>query len=909
MTDLIGQTEQRDQTGEQTQEQKTAGADSALTEREESIAVEPTPAPAEQPCQLRCEYQLNPLGIDVLQPRLSWWLGDDRPAELQTAYQVLAASHPELLRMDEGDLWDSGRVEGRETVQVEYEGKPLVSGRKVFWKVRCFDSDGLPSPWSEPASFEVGLLEARDWSGRWISAGQVGSRISSVPVPLFGRTFTLKQSVRRARLYVAVRGEAALQLNGEQIGAPSLSGGLPASWVNFDKRVSYHTLDVTDHLRLGENRLAVLLADGCFAGNPGVGGRQQYGDRPELLVELKAGLDDGSQWWLSTDSGWRWQPSWILSSDPARGEAVDGIRRREDWLGEGPGTFGWYPVNQGGRPEEEEVQLCPIRTGSIPSADAVAPIVEGEMVRWQAGTALFEFPEPMSGRARLQVQAADGSAYHIRYALSLDEQGVPLVLGEDAYVALGDEAGETFEASFSAHGFRYVEVSGDLFREDDVRVFAVPSPHRPLQQAFLSTDHARLNQLTDQLTRHLARVQASISTAGLAPEDRISRISEVGPTAGSLLHCFDGVSTVTGWLEQMADAQFPDGGLPAAVPAPPAEDALCTEGPAGSSAALVECLWQLFRSTGDRRLLRRYYPAARRVLAGGLSAAEEFIREDLDADPAYPADLLATAWLYRTARMTARIAGVLGNLSDLENCEELASNIRNAFRRRFVTPDGRLVGDGPHVCALSLQFGLLDRSEQKRARTVLVEAVENTLHEGSDAMNARRALLEVPWLLTGLNSVGRLDLAYRLLLETPVHPEPAQGGRDLNRLVGAGVLEWLLNTLAGFGQSRDLAEDHIAWRHIIVEPKPPLGMGYGGVAGEPPVRAVEASLVTLNGRFESNWQLSEDAFELSVTVPANCTAEVILPDGTSELLDAGRHTLSMSFAEAGDGIPILREVS
>ena len=86
-------------------------------------------------------------------------------------------------------------------------------------------------------------------------------------------------------------------------------------------------------------------------------------------------------------------------------------------------------------------------------------------------------------------------------------------------------------------------------------------------------------------------------------------------------------------------------------------------------------------------------------------------------------------------------------------------------------------------------------------------------------------------------------------------------------------------------------------------------MGYGGVSGEPPVRAVEASLVTLNGRFESNWQLSEDAFELAVLVPANCAAEVILPDGTSEILDAGRHVLSMSFAEAGDGIPILREVS
>ena len=121
-------------------------------EIEATEGAQPAAANAGQPTRLLCEYQHEPLGIDVLQPRLSWWPGDDRPAELQTAYQLLAASHPELLRMDEGDLWDTGRMEGRETAQLEYDGKPLISGRKVFWKVRSFDSDGLPSPWSEPAT-------------------------------------------------------------------------------------------------------------------------------------------------------------------------------------------------------------------------------------------------------------------------------------------------------------------------------------------------------------------------------------------------------------------------------------------------------------------------------------------------------------------------------------------------------------------------------------------------------------------------------------------------------------------------------------------------------------------------------------------------------------------------------------
>lgn len=803
--------------------------------------------------------------------------------------------------MGEGDLWDSGRVEGRETVQVEYDGKPLTSGRKVFWKVRTFDSDGLPSPWSDTAIFEMGLLEPRDWMGRWISAGQVGSRITSVPVPLFGRTFTLKQAVVRARLYLAVRGEAAVQLNGQTLDPRRLQ----AAWVDYGRRTQYHTLDVTDLLVEGENRLAVLLADGWFAGNPGAGGRQQYGDRPEFLVELKVGLNDGSQWWLSTDSGWRWQPSWILSADPTGGEAVDGLRRREDWLGEGPGSFGWYPVNQGERPEEEESVLSPARCASR----SPVAVQEGELVHWQPDrcTALFEFPGPVLGRVRLHLLAPDGGAIRIRYALGLDDAGEPEVVSEDVYVARGDEGGELFEGLFSVHGFRYVEVSGDIYREDAVQAWAVPTDLGLAGTLILDTDHPRINQLTDQLLGHLKRTQAGGSFPALGPADRIGRLGPIGPTLPAQLLCLDSAAAVSAWLERMADAQFPTGAFPAAVPAPPAEDGLSTEGPAGASASFVEGLWQLFLTTGDRQLLRRHYPAARRLLAGSMEAAQEFVREDLDADPAYPADLLATAWLYRMARMTARIAGVLGNLPDLETCEELASNVRNAFRRRFVTPDGRLVGDGAHVCALTLSFGLLDRSEQRRARQVLIDAVEQTLHDGNDAMAARRALLDVPWLLPSLGSIGRLDLAYRLLLDTTVHPEAGSGGRDLNRLIGAGLLEWLSSTLAGFNQSRDLSEHHIGYRHMNIEPKPLLGVGER--MGEPPIRAVDAALVTVNGRYESSWRITDEAFLLTVLVPGNCTAEVILPDGSSRMVDAGQHEFIMPFGEAGDGIPILREVS
>ena len=124
-----------------------------------------------RPVNLRCEYRQNPLGIDTLQPRLSWTLEPTDPkvrGQRQTAYQVLAASSEERLRSDQGDLWDTGKVKSDKSIHVPYEGKPLGSGMQVWWKVRVWDNDGKPSAWSEPAFWSMGLLQAEDWKGKWI---------------------------------------------------------------------------------------------------------------------------------------------------------------------------------------------------------------------------------------------------------------------------------------------------------------------------------------------------------------------------------------------------------------------------------------------------------------------------------------------------------------------------------------------------------------------------------------------------------------------------------------------------------------------------------------------------------------------------------------------------------------------
>ncbi len=127
--------------------------------------------------QLRCEYRVNPLGIDVTQPRLSWVLEAANPAARglkQSAYRVLAAASEQALSAGTGDLWDSGKVDSDQSTQVVYDGKSVGSGIRAFWKVEVWDESGKSSGWSQPALWSMGLLKPEDWKGKWIGRDEAG---------------------------------------------------------------------------------------------------------------------------------------------------------------------------------------------------------------------------------------------------------------------------------------------------------------------------------------------------------------------------------------------------------------------------------------------------------------------------------------------------------------------------------------------------------------------------------------------------------------------------------------------------------------------------------------------------------------------------------------------------------------
>ena len=228
------------------------------------------------PTRLRCESDAEPLGIDTAQPRLSWNIESDDDSvrgRRQTSYQVLAATSPMLLARDEGDLWTSGRVKSGDSTYIPYAGKPLASGQIIFWKVRIWDNAGNVSAWSTVANWTMGQLDPEHWQpAHWISAptavapptslnnGAPGDATKNFASMLLRRDFICKPSIKRAVVFVSGLGHYELSINGKKVGVQLISPG----WTNYRRTVLYDTFDVSNHLRVGENAIGLILGGGMY---------------------------------------------------------------------------------------------------------------------------------------------------------------------------------------------------------------------------------------------------------------------------------------------------------------------------------------------------------------------------------------------------------------------------------------------------------------------------------------------------------------------------------------------------------------------------------------------------------------------------------------------------------------------
>ncbi len=253
------------------------------------------------------------------------------------------ASSPDLLQRDQADLWDSGKVISDQSVLVPYGGEPLGSGARAYWKVRVWGEEG-PTPYSDPAWWELGLLRSEDWRGEWIGASRAYYRGKfPTPAPLFRKEIVLPLPARTARVYIAGLGYYELYVNGRKVGDHVLDPG----FTRYDRRVLYVTYDVTEYLTSGPNMLGVMLGNGWYNSYTVEAGNfndAPWRERPKLLLQLNVTLQDGSSCSLASDGSWEWAEGPVVYDSIRNGEHYDARREATGWCLPRSEDGGWNPV-------------------------------------------------------------------------------------------------------------------------------------------------------------------------------------------------------------------------------------------------------------------------------------------------------------------------------------------------------------------------------------------------------------------------------------------------------------------------------------------------------------------------------------------------------------------------------------
>jgi len=854
---------------------------------------------------LRCEYKVDPMGIDVQKPRLSWQLVIPERGVLQTSYEIRVAQSEADLAQGKL-LWDSGKLPSEASIQVEYGGPGLKSRGIYYWQVRVADNHGHLSDWSQPAHWEMGLLEPADWKAKWITPNLAEDETKSNPAPLLRREFSSGKRVERARLYATAMGLYEMSLNGKRIGDEYLTPG----WPSYDFRYQYQTYDVTNSLENGTNCLAAILGDGWFRGRLAWDDkRNSYGKKVALLAQLVVTYKDGTQQIVGTDDRWKSATGAVLESDIYNGETYDARLEQRGWNEAGFDDSNWQSVTVLQTPKAKLV------APAGPPVKAMEQITPVKVLKTPGGDTVLDMGQNMVGWIRFRVTAPAGTTITLRHAEVLDKAGnfytANLRSAKETirYTAKGVGT-EWFQPHFTFQGFRYVSVSGwpgEVNPEDFTGIVVHSAVTRT---GLFEASNPLLNQLQHNIIWGQKGNFLDVPTDCPQRDERLGWTGDAQVFARTASFNHDTAAFYTKWLKDVALDQQDDGAVPFVIPSVLSHE---TRKGAAASAGWADVAvivpWVLYQSYGDKRILEEQYPSMKawveymRRQAGqkyiwnnGFSFGDWLAFATSKAD--YPGattdkDLIQTAYFARSTTLLAKTADVLGKKEEAAEYAALEAKIVRAFQKEFVTPNGRISSNTQTAYALALAFDLLPVAQRTGAAARLADDVKKFGH-------LTTGFLGTPLLCQVLSDYGYLDLAYMLLNRTeypswlyPVtkgattiwerwdglKPDGSfqdPGMNSFNHYAYGAIGEWMYRVVTGI----ELDESHPGYKHILIQPRPGGGLTFAN-----------ASVESMYGRVASGWKITEGKFTLNVEVPPNTTATVRLPGARLEQVTEGQKPL------------------
>lgn len=864
---------------------------------------------------LEVEHLENPIGLDVVQPRFSWIVDDPSRGAAQSAYQILVSNNPG--NIDE-NIWDSGKVNSSETINISYEGTELQSGEKYFWKLRIWDQDGDAADWSEPRQFQMGLLNPEDWQAEWITTSD-----STVSSPLLRGEFTIQKEIQSATAFVTGVGYYEFYLNGEKVGDHVLDPAM----TDFRKRILYETYDITNQLNEGENAWGLWLGNGAFRLKAEEGRWTWYGMNNQLgtpmgIVQLHIRYKDGSEEVMGTDGTWTTSPSPITYNNVYGGEDYDARLEQDSWNEVGFDDSSWEGVTVVEKPNAiMDSQLMP----PIRIVETIDPPAQTNP---EPGTYLFDLKQNIPGWWRLTVEGDEGTEIKVRGAETLNNELFPKPLEEgdslstdkqyhsnvwSHYILNGDGV-ETYEPRFFYTGFRYVEVQVD--QPENIQSLEIEGQvvHSDLERngSFSSSD-TLLNQI------HEAAIWSQRGNLHGYPTDCPHR--EKGGYNGdgqviaeTSIHDFHMHSLYKKWLNDMKDAQYDNGRIPNTSP-------LLLGGEGGGIAwgsAYILIPWWIYQYYEDMRILEEHFDSMKDYMTYLSDLAsendenpdEDYIINEFGGywdslgeweapvmDRTGPINPLTNTYYWYLDVLTfADIAGVLGREDDRSEYLALADSIKQAFNEKFFLSEQNLYGiEEPYQGYLlfALSGDLVPQENRQAVLDNLIQDIQVT-----SAGHLGTGILGTKHLINVLAEEGREDVIHEVVTKT-TYPswgywiengattlwESWNAESSHNHQMFGTVNEYLYKYLAGIRAPTNKGTS-TGYKEIHIKPYIPDDLDWA-----------EASLETVRGNISSRWERTDNQLTMEITIPPNTTGQVSIPT-----LDWSSVEISESGKTVWDGV-------
>lgn len=846
------------------------------------------------PCELRVNRARSPLGIDDPECAFSWQLAGDGRGLIQTAYRVLVAKGDHVAP-DHADMWDSGWVRSDRQLDVVYSGVPLESRQRYRWMVQVADRDGHETS-SIPESFETAFLRPDEWKARWIGSHDA----KTTPVaPLLRTTFTLDRPIERARAYVSGLGYYELRLNGHRVGRSVLDPG----WTDYRKRVLYSTYDVTDALTEGYNVAGVMLGAGWFR-SPAEAVPSQI--VPQAILELHITLDDGSTVVVCTgDDGWLATTDGpIVENSIYDGETYDARREIAGW-DQSPVLTDPLSTARWSRALEVEPPGGVLQSQPIEPIEVIAELAPVSLSTPSPGVTVVDFGQNIAGWMRLRLDADEGDRIVVRFAELIDEHGfvntanLRTARATDTYIA-GSTGPAVYEPRFTYHGFRYAQIEGYSRTPDRDDVTACVVRSAVTSTGTFECANPVVNAIHEIAVRTESNNLHSVPTDCPQRDERLAWLNDMTVRAEEAVHNFDLVRLYRKWIQDIADAQGQTTGAITDT-APFVRYGRRPADPVSSSYLVVP--WLLYRHFGDSRTMVRHYDGMVRwtdyldslsvdgiieqsAIGDWAPPISESVAGSIGAgavSATTPGALVSTSFQFLNKTLLARMAGVLGREDDRLRFRSDADRIRSAINQRFLDVASGNYGPGNQASnALALYLELPPEGLRSTVMANLIADIE--AHD----FHLTTGNLCTKFMMDVLARDGRADVAFRLLTQE-TYPSwgymVAQGATTMwerwehvtggplaamashdHPMYGA-VDSWMYQMLAGI----TLDDEGAGYRHLRIEPRFPIGLDW-----------VTCELETVRGTVRSSWRNEGATRHLSISVPANAEATLVIPSGAGD---------------------------